>query len=441
MQLEAQTQPTGGFIRRKLIAASCALLGSSVARAGDGVGDTVGRLLEDWQIQSALAYYHEDGRIQAVEPVITAVHESSDGGRLGLNFTFDALSGSSPNGALPSRELQTFASPSAKSFSSARHTYNIAPGSLPADPNYSDARAAGGVDWTLAIDRLTRATLGGKFSYEDDFDSVTASAAVEHDFNEKNTTLSLGINSENDFLQPIGGAPVPLSEYEQFEKTGHKSKHGEGLLLGLTQVMTRNWLSQANISVDHFSGYLNDPYKIVSVLDTAGSPVGYLYENRPGSRTRRSAYLENRVAGARTSAALSLRYMTDTWSIHSETAQLRLRWWTAERDQYLEPSVRWYHQTAASFYTPWISTTVAPEAYASADSRLAAFHAFTYGLKYGLRMRDRLGSFGRDTTEFNIRLEYYEQTQAAGPPGPAALRGLDLYPRLKAMLLQFGFSY
>ncbi len=441
MQLEAQVETPAGNARRKLIAASCALLGSSVARGSDGLGGSVGRLLEDWQIQSALAYYHEDGRIQAVEPVINALHETSEGGKLGLSFTFDALSGSSPNGALPSHQPQTFASPSARSFGSARHTYTAGPGSLPADPNYSDARAAGGADWTLALDRLTRATLGGKFSFEDDFYSATVSATLERDLNEKNTTISLGVNSENDFLQPIGGAPVPLSDYGDFQKGGHESKHGAGVLLGLTQVMSRNWLAQANVSADHFSGYLNDPYKIVSVLDEAGNPVAYLYEKRPGSRTRRSAYLENRVGGSRASAALSLRYMTDTWGIRSDTAQVRMRWWNPVRDQYLEPSVRWYRQTAADFYTPWISVAAGPESYASADSRLGAFHALTYGLKYGIRMSDRLGRFGRDTTEFNIRLEYYEQTLRRGLPEPAALQGLDLYPKLKAMLLQFGFSY
>jgi len=232
---------------------------------------------------------------------------------------------------------------------------------------------------------------------------------------------------------------MPLSDYTLFEKTGHKSKNGAGLLLSVTQVMSRRWLSEFNISVDHFSGYLNDPYKIVSVLDDSGNTAGYLYEGRPDSRTRRSAYLENRVGWDRSSAALSLRYMTDTWGIHSDTAQGRLRWWNPERNQYLEPTIRWYRQTAANFYTPWLSTTATSEPiYASADSRLGAFHALTYGLKYGMKLDDRLGL---DASEFNIRVEYYQQTVDNGVPGPGALQGLDLYPSLKAVLVQVGFSY
>ena len=438
MQLEADVARA----RRRLIAASCALLTAATARSEEtSVPEKLGRLLENWQVQSAVAYYHENGRIQAIEPVVNAALETSDGGKVGVNFTFDSLSGSSPNGASPSRVAQTFASPSAKSFESARHTYTVAPGRLPVDPNYSDARAAGGANWTFNLSRLTQASLGGKFSYEDDFYSATVNASVDHSFNDKNTTVSVGINSESDFLHPIGGAPVPLSDYTLFEKSAHKSKHGEGLLLGLTQVMTRSWLTQVSMSLDRFSGYLNDPYKIVSVIDGAGNPISYVYESRPDSRTRRSAYLENRVAWQRSSAVLSLRYMTDTWGVRSDTAQLRLRWWNSARDQYFEPSARWYRQTAADFYRPWIVNGEAPAPYASADSRLAAFHALTYGMKYGFLLNDRLGRFAREGAEFNLRLEYYQQTIQDGPAGPGALSGLDLYPRLKAILFQFGFSY
>ena len=440
MRVQLDCEP--GSVRRRLIAASCALLGASTARSQD-VSDPgmVGRLLEGWQIQSALAYYHEDGRIQAIEPVISAAHDTASGGRIDLNFTFDTLSGSSPNGAIPSRSVQTFASPSAKSFATARHLYDIAPGRLPADPHYSDTRVGFGGDWTVPLTRLLRATVGGKFSYEDDFYSVSVNAALERDFNDKNTTVSIGVNDENDLLQPIGGAPLPLSDYALFEKGGHKSKNGQGVLLGLTQVMTRNWLAQANLSVDRFHGYLNDPYKIVSVIDSSGAPAGYVYENRPDSRTRRSVYLENRVGWRSSSAAVTFRYMTDTWGVHSDTAQLRLRWWNAAADQYIEPSVRWYRQTAADFYRPWILSTDAQQTYASADSRLSDFRALTYGLKYGMKLGDRLGRFGRDTTELNFRLEYYQQTIQNGPAGFGALNGLDLYPSLKAILFQVSFSY
>jgi hypothetical protein len=427
-------------LRRRLIAASCALLTTSAARSQEAaITGFVEDVIKEWQFESALAYYHEDGRIQAVEPVVSASKDYGDGGSIGLNFTFDALSGSSPNGALPSHAPQTFASPSAKSFSAARHLYTTAPGNLPVDPNYSDSRVAVGADWTVPLTRLSRLTLGGKVSFEDDFYSGSVNVAFAHDFNDKNTTVSFGVNDESDIIQPIGNTPVPLSDYSAFAKEGNKSKNGVGALLGVTQVMTRTWLTELNFSVDRFSGYLNDPYKIVSVLDVGGNTTGYVYENRPDSRTRRSVFLENRVGWDRTSAALSLRYMTDTWGIHSDTAQIRFRWWSPTRQQYVEPTVRWYRQSAADFFQPWLSgADVEDTKYVSADPRLADFHALTYGLKYGFGLGDKLH---RPGSEFTVRLEYYQQTLDIRTPQPAALQGLDLYPGLKAVLVQFGFSY
>jgi hypothetical protein len=296
-----------------------------------------------------------------------------------------------------------------------------------------------GADWTLPLTRLSRLTLGGKVSFEDDFYSGSVNLAFAHDFNDKNTTVSFGVNDESDIIQPIGNTPVPLSDYSAFAKEGNKSKNGVGALLAVTQVMTRTWLAELNFSVDRFSGYLNDPYKIVSVLDAGGNTTGYVYENRPDSRTRRSVFLENRVGWNRTSAALSLRYMTDTWGIHSDTAQVRFRWWSPTRQQYVEPTVRWYRQSAADFFQPWLSSAdVEDTKYISADPRLADFHALTYGLKYGFGLGDKLH---RPGSEFTVRLEYYQQTLDIRTPQPAALQGLDLYPGLKAVLVQFGFSY
>ena len=394
-------------------------------------------LLEDWSVDSALAYYHEDGRIQAIEPVVDVAKVFADGQALNFNVTFDALSGASPNGALTSRTAQTFSSPSGKP----RHQYTTAPGQLPVDPDYHDDRIAVGANWTVPFTRVDQVSVGGKLSAEDDFFSATVNASIAHDFNEKNTTLSFGIDNEYDSIHPIGGAPVPGSDYALAEKqTGGKSKDGVGVLLGVTQVITRNWLSEFNISVDRFTGYLNDPYKFASIINSAGGTTGYEYENRPGQRTRKSAYWENRVAwSSQVSTALSLRHMSDDWGVRSDTAQLHLRWSVSNRDRYIEPTVRWYRQTAADFYTPFILNTDKPSAgYQSSDSRLGAFRALTYGVKYAQKLP---GLAGRSESEFSIRAEYYQQTFDERMPVPAGLQGLDLYPGLKAVLVQIGWRF
>jgi len=394
-------------------------------------------LLEDWSVDSALAYYHEDGRIQAIEPVVDVAKFFADGQALNFNVTFDALSGASPNGALPSRAAQTFSSPSGK----LKHQYTTAPGQLPVDPDYKDDRIAVGGNWTVPFTRVDQVSVGGKLSAEDDFFSATVNASIDHDFNEKNTTLSFGIDNEFDSIHPIGGAPVPVSDYELAEKqTGGKTKDGVGVLLGVTQVMTRTWLSEFNVSIDRFHGYLNDPYKFTSIINNAGGTTGYEYENRPDQRTRKSAYWENRVGwSSQISTALSLRYMSDDWGVRSDTAQLHLRWTVSNRERYIEPTLRWYRQTAADFFTPFIVNTEKPTTdYESSDSRLAAFHALTYGVKYAQKLPG-LGS--RPESEFSIRAEYYQQTLDVRTPLPEALQGLDLYPGVKAVLVQIGWRF
>lgn len=428
-----QLKPT----RRRLMAASCALLSAGAARSQDAsVAPAGSGLLEDWSVDSALAYYHEDGRVQAIEPVVEVSKVFADGQSLNFNASFDALSGASPNGALPSHSAQTFTGPSGK----ASRAYTIAPGQLPADPHYSDTRFAAGGTWTMPLTRVDQLSLGGKFSVEDDFVSGTVDASIAHDFNHKNTTLSFGLFNEYDALHPVGDTPVPGSDFTSLVRTGGKSKDGVGAVLGVTQVMTRTWLSEFNLSVDRFTGYLNDPYKITSIIDSAGNPAGYEFESRPDQRTRKSAYWENRIAlGSQLSTTLSLRYMSDDWAVRSDTAQLHLRWSWSNREQYIEPTFRWYRQTAADFYTPFILDTARQSTgFESADSRLGAFHALTYGVKYAHKFP---GLGDRAESEFSVRAEYYQQTVDQQVTVPAGLQGLDLFPGLKAVLVQLGYSF
>ena len=200
-------------IRRGLIAASCALLGTSRARGQElptpasAAEGSAGQI--QWVFDSAVAYYHENGRVQAIEPIVNASKDFQDGELLNFNLTFDSLSGSSPNGALTSNRPQTFTGPSGKT----KNVYTVSPGHLPADPHYHDQRIAGAGSWQMPWSRVTRWSVGGKLSVEDDFFSLTGDLSVAHDFNEKNTTVSLGVYDENDRLRPIGGEPAPGSDY------------------------------------------------------------------------------------------------------------------------------------------------------------------------------------------------------------------------------------
>lgn len=429
-------------VRLALAAASSSLL-AGVAHAEEST---------PWLVDSALAVYSEsDSRVTAVEPIV-ALHKDMGGDRtLGLKLTLDSLTGASPNGALAANVAQTFTGPSGNG------NYTAAKGETPLDTEFKDTRAAFGISWEQPLGKRNRINLGATLSNEYDFTSAALNAALARDYNNKNTTLSLGINLESDSISAVGGIPDPLTSLAVGQNPEHKSSGSESktvtdLLIGVSQVMNRHWLTQVNLSIGSSSGYHNDPYKVLSVLKadgsladnpaTSGPSLGskwYLYDSRPDSRSRQSLYWGNKIHLTEDVIDASYRYYSDDWGIKSHTLDLRYRYAFAG-NMYLEPHVRWYSQTAADFYHLYLnqgtdtSGGVSSLDYASPDSRLSEFTGTTFGIKYGVE----LGC----NSEFNVRVEQYKQSvDASAPASMTALKGLDLAPDLTAMTLLVGYSF
>jgi hypothetical protein len=424
------TRP-GASLQLGLMAASCALL-SATARAQSAPDAD-----PSFELDSAVLYYKENaGRVQAIEPVVSLKKDFGDQRVLAGAFTADSLSGATPNGALPSRKVQTFASPSSASLTpqpgKKTRLYTIAPGELPQDPNFKEQRFAGDADWSQPLGLNDTLAAGGHVSTEHDFDSFAAHGDFSHDFNEKNTTLAVGVNVEHDLIQPHGGTPVPDSDYALYEHESNQTKTVTGALAGVTQVLARNWLTQLNYTFDHSQGYLTDPYRILSLLDATGEVTGYRYENRPDSRTRQSLYWLNKVALGPSVLDVTYRRGKDSWDINSDTVEAHLRI-ALSSATYLEPLARWYHQGAASFYNLYLNGTGAAPLYASADPRLAAFVGTTFGLKFGVTVI-RNG-------ELSLRLEQYEQRPSNQSSNLAELQGLNLNPNLRATIAQLSWRF
>jgi hypothetical protein len=425
MQLKRPASP----LHLSLMAASCALLsGTARAQTAEDAGQAL-------QIDTDLLYYKENaGRVQTIEPVVSLKKDFGDQRFLDGTLTLDTLSGATPNGAIPARTPQTFATPSSTSLTPRpgykTKLYTIAPGDLPQDPHFNELRVAGDLDWSQPIGLDNTVSYGGHVSSEHDFDSIAAHAGLSHDFNEKNTTLSAAINEEYDRIHAHGGNPVPGSDYALYEKEPSQTKTVTGGLIGLTQVMRRNWLTELNYTYDRSHGYLTDPYRILSVIDATGAVTGYRYENRPDTRTRQSLYWVNKVALGPTVLDLSYRRGKDSWGIGSDTVDAKLRIELGS-GMYLEPHARWYHQSAADFYTLYRSETSPAPTFLSADPRLAGFAATTFGLKFGVAT-SRHGVL-------SLRLEQYEQRPSDQSSSLTQLQGLDLNPNLKATIVQLSW--
>lgn len=423
-----------------LAAATCSLLGVACVSPAEA------QEVQKWQIDSALLYYGEsDGRVKDVSLSALAKRDFEDDRFLSVDLSVDTLTGASPSGAIALGGAQTFTSPSGNAV------YSTDAGKIPLDDTFKDTRVAVGANWTQPIARLYTATAGLSFSSEYDYTHAGLNLALSRDFNQRNTTVSAGLAYSQDDIDPVGGAPTPLSQMldvgDVSNRTGTKSKDVIDVLLGVTQVINRTTVVRLNYSYSDSSGYLTDPYKILSVVDPVtgdtiarAPPAGiagpdglYLFESRPDSRKKQSLYGEaKRYFGGKV-LSVAYRYMTDDWDIDSHTLEGKLRW-PLSTGMYVEPQLRYYTQTAANFYRLSLPQGQPLPQYASADYRLSDFDATTLGVKFGHEL-----SRGR---EWSMRLEYYQQkgnVPSSQLIGNQANR--DQAPDLKAIIAQFSYRF
>jgi hypothetical protein len=406
-------------------AAALALLGvDSASAAQPGV----------WEFDTATLIYSEaDGRVQAVEPKLRATRALDGERSISAAITVDALTGASPNGAAPADGPQTFTS------ASGANTYETPAAQTPLDDAFRDTRVAvdGSFTTPLGNQALTTAV---SVSKEYDYLSLGGSATVSRDFNRRNTTVTLGLGMAQDTIDAVGGAPAPLSAMAapgNLRPEQGETKQTYDVLFGVTQVLSPNSLMQLSYSLSQSDGYLNDPYKLLSVVDANGDPVRYAYEARPDSRTKHALFAQyKRFVFDRDVLDLSARFLMDDWGISSQTLDLTYRW-NFTSSHYLEPHLRYYTQTEADFYRAALfDGEERQRTEASADPRLGRFDALTVGLKYGQTLRN--GS------EWNLRLEGYTQMgKASGIPDQAAagLQRFDLDPTLDAIMLTAGYRF
>jgi hypothetical protein len=422
-----------------LAAATCALLGSAIATPV-AAQEEAGR----WSVDSTLLYYGEsDDRVQDISAAISAQRDFGDDRKLSATLTADTLTGASASGAIALNRPQTFTSPSG------RAVYTTNAGDVPLDDTFLDTRFALNASWSQPLARLYTVSAGLGFSTEYDYTHFGANLSLARDFNKRNTTLSAGVAWSQDDIDPVGGRPIPLSQMLDVGVGGNKlggseSKDVLDLLLGFTQVLNRTTVLRVNYSYSDSNGYLNDPYKLLSVVDPLTGdtlvrvPVGqgpdgvYLFESRPDKRTKQSLYAEVKHAFGTPVMHFAYRYMTDDWGIDSHTGEVRLRWPVG--DGYIEPQLRYYTQSAADFYRASLVSGEALPRYASADFRLGDFDATTVGIKYG---HSTAGG-----NEWSIRAEYYQQNGSVPSEqivGNQSSR--EQYPDLSAVIVQFCYRF
>jgi hypothetical protein len=242
-----------------------------------------------------------------------------------------------------------------------------------------DRREAWQAELSRQFSRIN-VTAGFASSRESDYISKAASLNTLTDFNQKNTTILVGIARADDDVT-ARFLPRP------------REKQTDELIVGVTQLLDPRTSVTVNFTFSKAEGYLSDPYKIISktveILPGISLPLTFP-ENRPEEKDKRILFTTVNRRFERMNAAVeaSWRWLNDSFGTTSHT--ITLEWYQRLGDAFiLRPSVRFYEQTEADFYHVTLDgTPITPVAqptgrapYYSADYRLAALRTWTYGLK------------------------------------------------------------
>jgi len=390
-----------------------------------------------WYIDLAAMNYIEQDRNTGLELLINGKRELDDGDAFSFLVEFDVVTGATPNGATASNVPQTFTT------ASGNGTYSVGANELPVDDTHMDTRMSLGTVYESEINSDFKISYDTRLSMEFDYFSLGGGIEFLYDFNQHNTTLFTGINGEYNRVHPVGSTPDPLVSMpapNTFQPRGDASvtRRQSGVHIGFNQIINKNSLMQFKYSYSNASGYLTDPYKILSLIDdqntnSLGATVDYLFENRPDQREIQNVFFAYKLNTRGGIADISYRYYWDEWNIKSNTLDMKYRI-KLEQRFFIQPHLRIYGQSSADFYRYNLNTSETLPEYASADLRLGEFDAYTVGFKYG-----KAYSEGRSHT---IGVEYYTQRGESHPDTAVGLqRQQDLYPALNTLIFTWNYSY
>lgn len=228
--------------------------------------------------------------------------------------------------------------------------------------NFSDRRNAGTLDVTRYFG-LGSVALGANVSNEADYVSRGLSLQGSRSSEDKNSTWTAGIAVNTDSINPTNLAVVD------------ERKRVLDVLVGLTQVLSKQDIVQINLGHSRGRGYFSDPYKV--------------FDKRPRERDHNTLSLRwnHHVEASETTLRMSYRLYDDSFGIQAHTlgfevAQPLRGGWT------ITPLLRLYSQNAARFYvdagpanSPFAPNPPAGAVYFSEDQRVSAFGGRTWGLK------------------------------------------------------------
>ncbi|MDD5411682.1 MAG: DUF3570 domain-containing protein [Methylobacter sp.] len=215
--------------------------------------------------------------------------------------------------------------------------------------------------------------IGGGISVENDYESRFGNINGRWDFNQKLTSLNLGLsytNSSTSATLDHDAQPYinTTAFSDQIELSGllkilHGKREDWATSLGLTQILNKDALVEASIGYTRSTGYMANPYKAMTIVfvdpdqhtETLVGNVQAFLEQRPDQRNQLnigSRYIQH-IGMLDAALHLDYRFFHDDWGINAHTFEAD--WvqpvgttWT------VTPRVRYYSQDAADFYSPYL---------------------------------------------------------------------------------------
>ncbi|HUO78761.1 MAG TPA: DUF3570 domain-containing protein [Steroidobacteraceae bacterium] len=222
----------------------------------------------------------------------------------------------------------------------------------------------------LGVDYLygkTTYSAGIQESIENDYDSSTLNVAISQSMFGDLTTVTIGVSRGWDIVTKV------INAAGQKDPNFRKRADRKTWSLGVSQILTRNWLAGFDYEAITEQGYLQNPYRAIRYLAAPGSPI-YLTgpETYPGTRTSNAAAARLKYyLPWRASLTGRYRYFFDTWDIHAHTFELDYTQPFLDDSFIADLTYRYYTQNSASFYSD-LFQYANQQNYMARDKELAA---------------------------------------------------------------------
>ncbi len=258
----------------------------------------------------------------------------------------------------------------------------------------------------------------GMYSIEHDYSSKTFATNISIPFAKKNTVLQIGFAGNWDKVFPQ-------------TRFWTRSRNTTTYNIGMTQILSKNIVSQFDFSFINIDGYMLDGYQVVRILN--GTNLSILEPIEPEKRIRKALGARMNFAVSKHSTLLlGYRYYWDTWDIKSSTIDAEYKTHMSDYTN-ISLNVRQYFQNKAYFFK---ATYTVPEPLMAVDSKLNSGYTndISVNLEYKGNRYTGIPIINNDKVTFLASLGFFHR-HTDSPDW--VMRMSELY----AYLISFGFKF